>query len=468
MRFAARCSKPPRCDGKRLSASVNRGYIQAMDAPPRPLTAPVDSARVVLDRQRDRAERMLNRARLIVLMLLGIAALVYAPSLTPALNRVNVSVLVPILGWTLLQGQLFHSRPKLPVWLGVANPVADIAAVTAIIGGYAFAQSATLALKTPIFLMYFVILAALPIAASTRKAAAVAFMAFSCYGALVVFFFAAGRLPTVLNPVTASQAARVSPLDEGAKLLLLAVAGAIATYATNWQERLATSFSRATEEREQLEARLARAQLQSLRLQLHPHFLFNTLNTINALISTDRHAAERVISGLSELLRMSLSSASEQEVTLAKELELLAHYIEIQQIRFQDRLTVTFRIDPDARYALVPNLMLQPLVENAIRHGIAPRAAPGHVVVSAARRGMRLELSVVDDGVGENPRVDHRDGVGLGNTRARLLSLYGGDHRFEARGASSGGFAVQIEIPYRTDLGMKESSRREVEREALV
>jgi len=435
---------------------------------PRAVTAPVDSARVVLDRQRDRAERMLNRARLIVLVLLGVAALVYAPSLTSALNRVNVSVLVPILAWTLLQGELFYRRPKLPAWIGVANPIADIAAVTAIIGGYGFAQSATLALKSPMFLMYFVILAALPIAASTRKAAAVACMAFGCYGALVWFFFAAGRLPTVLDPVTASEAARVSPLDEGAKLLLLAVAGAIATYATNWQERLATSFSRATEEREQLEARLARAQLQSLRLQLHPHFLFNTLNTINALIGTDRHAAERVVSGLSELLRMSLSSASEQEISLAKELELLAHYIEIQQIRFQDRLTVSFRVDPDARYALVPNLMLQPLVENAIRHGIAPRAAPGHVVVTAARQGGRLELSVVDDGVGESPRVEHRDGVGLGNTRARLLSLYGSDHRFEAGSASTGGFAVRIEIPFRTDLAVKDAARRESGREALV
>ena len=435
---------------------------------PRALTAPVDSARVVLDRQRDRAERMLNRARLIVLVLLGIAAMVYAPNLTRPLNWVNVSVLVPILAWTILQGELFYRRPKLPVWIGVANPVADIAAVTAIIGGYAFAYSAALALKTPIFLMYFVILAALPIAASTRKAAAVACMAFGCYGALVAFFLVSGRLPTVMNPVTASQAAGVSPLDEGAKLLLLAVAGAIATYATNWQERLATSFSRATEEREQLEARLARAQLQSLRLQLHPHFLFNTLNTINALIGTDRHAAERVISGLSELLRMSLSSASEQEVTLAKELELLAHYIEIQQIRFQDRLTVNFRIDPDARYALVPNLMLQPLVENAIRHGIAPRAAPGHVVVTAARRGDRLELSVVDDGVGEKASRDHRDGVGLGNTRARLLSLYGSEHRFEAGGASAGGFTVHIEIPYRTDTATKEPLRRESPDEALV
>jgi len=435
---------------------------------PRALTAPVDSARVVLDRQRDRAERMLNRARLIVLVLLGIAALIYAPNLTPALNWVNVSVLVPILAWTILQGELFYRRPKLPGWIGVANPVADIAGVTAIIGGYAFAHSATLALKTPIFLMYFVILAALPIAASTRKAAAVACMAFGCYGALVAFFLVTGRLSTVLNPVTASQAGGVSPLDEGAKLLLLAMAGAIATYATNWQERLATSFSRATEEREQLEARLARAQLQSLRLQLHPHFLFNTLNTINALIGTDRHAAERVISGLSELLRMSLSSASEQEVTLAKELELLAHYIEIQQIRFRDRLTVNFRIDPDARYALVPNLMLQPLVENAIRHGIAPRAAPGHVIVTAARRDNRLELSVVDDGVGERASRDHRDGVGLGNTRARLLSLYGREHRFEAGGAPAGGFAVHIEIPYRTDAGTKELARRESQHEALV
>jgi len=435
---------------------------------PRAVTAPIDSARVVLDRQRDRAERMLNRARLIVLVLLGVAALVYAPSLTPALNWVNVGVLVPILAWTLLQGQLFYRRPHLPVWLGVANPVADVAAVTAIIGGYAFVQSATLALKTPMFLMYFVILAALPIAASTRKAATVACIVLVSHGALVGFFFAAGRLPTVLDPVTASQAARVSPLDEGAKLLLLAVAGAIATYATNWQERLATSFSRATEEREQLEARLARAQLQSLRLQLHPHFLFNTLNTITALIPTDRNAAERVVSGLSELLRMSLSSASEQEVSLAKELDLLAHYIEIQQIRFQDRLKVTFRIDPDTRQAVVPNLMLQPLVENAIRHGIAPRAAPGHVVVSATRNDGRLELSVVDDGVGENPRAEHRDGVGLGNTRARLLSLYGADHRFEARSASSGGFAVRIEIPFRTELAMKEGMRREIEREALV
>jgi LytS/YehU family sensor histidine kinase len=112
--------------------------------------------------------------------------------------------------------------------------------------------------------------------------------------------------------------------------------------------------------------------------------------------------------------------------------------------------------------------MLQPLVENAIRHGIAPRAAPGHVIVSATRNDGRLEMSVVDDGVGENPRVEHRDGVGLGNTRARLLSLYGADHRFEAKTAAPGGFAVRIEIPFRTELAMKEAMRRDAEREALV
>ena len=131
--------------------------------------------------------------------------------------------------------------------------------------------------------------------------------------------------------------------------------------------------------------------------------------------------------------------------------------------------TVGFQIDPDARFALVPNLVLQPLVENAIRHGIAPRAAPGHVMVTARRRGDRLDLSVTDDGVGESPSVEHRDGVGLGNTRARLLSLYGADHRFEAGTPTGGsGFAVTIEIPYRTDPMPKELARRESEREVLV
>jgi LytS/YehU family sensor histidine kinase len=113
---------------------------------------------------------------------------------------------------------------------------------------------------------------------------------------------------------------------------------------------------------------------------------------------------------------------------------------------------VRFDIQPEARAALVPNLLLQPLVENAIRHGIAPRAAPGTVEVGARRLDDTLELWVVDDGVGENPRASHRDGVGLGNTRARLRALYGAEHRFEARGGqrNGGGFSVRMEIPFRT------------------
>jgi two-component sensor histidine kinase len=414
----------------------------------------------VLDSERDRAERMLNRVRILVLLLLATAALAYAPSLTASLNRVNIAVLVPMLAWTTLQSRLFYRSARLPDWLSVVNPIADIMAVTSILGGYAVAQSASLALKTPIFLAYFVVLAALPIAASTRKAAFVSALALVGYGTLVLWFIAAGRLRMILNPVAASAAPGVSPLDEGAKLLLLGVAGAVATYATYWQERLARSFSRATQEREQLEARLARAQLQSLRLQLNPHFLFNTLNTITALIGTNRDKAERVVAGLSELLRMSLNDASAQEVTLERELEMLEHYIAIQQIRFQDRLTVSFRIDPGVQRALVPHLMLQPLVENAIRHGIAPRALPGHVEVAAGRSNGMLVMQVTDDGVGEKPNSDHHDGVGLGNTRARLLSLYGDEHRFEAHGRNGGGFEVHIEIPFRIGEYVKASEER--------
>jgi LytS/YehU family sensor histidine kinase len=301
------------------------------------------------------------------------------------------------------------------------------------------------------FLAYFVILAALPIAASTRTAALVAAVAAAEYTALVSAFIATGRLPIVLSPVAASSRPSVSPLDEGAKILLLLIAGAVATYATHWQEELARAFSRATEEREQLGARLERAQLQALKLQLHPHFLFNALNTITALVHANPDAAERMVSELSELLRASLSNASEQELPLSRELDVLGHYLEIQRIRFQDRLTVTLDIDPAARSALVPNLLLQPLVENAIRHGITPRAAPGKVWIAVVRQDATLAIDVEDDGVGENPSRPHRDGVGLGNTRARLRALYGPAHRFEAGSRPEGGFAVRMAIPFRLE-----------------
>jgi len=403
----------------------------------------------VLAARRDQAERLLNGVRLVVLLLFAAAALAYAPTLTPALNRANVLVLAPTLCWALAQYVLFRRADRLPGWLMIANPVVDITAVTAIIGAYGLAQSGALAAKAPMFFAYFVILAARPIASRTTHAAAAAALAVLEYAALLAWFVASGRLPVVASPVAAIAMPSVSLLDEGAKLLLLAVAGAVATYATLWQERLAEDYSRASHERQHLEAKLTQAQLESLKLQLHPHFLFNTLNTITALINTDPRAAERVVSELSDLLRLSLRTAPEPEVPLERELEVLEHYIGIQRVRFKDRLSVSFNVDPATRRALVPNLILQPLVENAIRHGIAPRAAPGRIEIVARRADGRLELRVTDDGVGCASAGAPREGIGLGNARARLRSLYGGAHRFDATGRPEGGFTVAIDIPFR-------------------
>jgi sensor histidine kinase YesM len=409
-----------------------------------------ESARRLLDEQRERAERLLNGVRAGVLGLLAVAALVYAPSLTPALNRTNVLVLTPTLAWTVAQYLIFYRRDRLPPWLSIANPVVDITAVSAIILGYALAHSPALALKTPIFLSYFVILAGRPIASSTARAAFVSALAVVQYALLVQFFVTSGRITTT-SPLAAPAVSGVSLLDESAKILLLALAGAVATYATAWHERLAISYFRQARDREQLEARLERAQLQTLKLQLQPHFLFNTLNTITALIGVDPRVAERMVSGLSELLRLSLRNAGEQEVPLSRELELLEHYVDIQQIRFRDRLTVTLDVAPDTMHALVPNFILQPLVENAIRHGIGPRAAAGHVDVRAYRENGSLHLRVADNGVGlrASRPESSRDGIGLGNTKARLEHLYGEAHEFSARGGHDGGFVVDIVIPFR-------------------
>jgi hypothetical protein len=415
-----------------------------------PDEALTEAPRRLLDARRDRAERLLNAVRAVVLVLLATAALAYAPSLPPALNRANVLVLVPMLAWTACQYALFYRAPALPGWLGVVNPLLDITAVTVIMGSYGLAASASLALKSPMFLAYFVILAARPIASSTRKAAAVAILVVIEYAALVLVLSAMGRVVIAATPITASTGSAVSPLDESAKLLFLIVAGAVAIYATSWHERLATSYYRESHERAQMGVRLAHARLESLKLQMHPHFLFNTLNTITALISTAPLTAERVVTGLSELLRVSLHNAGEQEVPLERELELLEPYLEIQQIRFQDRLAITLSVAPDSRKALVPNLILQPLVENAIRHGIAPRASGGRVDIDARCENGVLHLRVTDDGVGLTHAGDRppADGVGLGNTRARLQYLYGSQHQFQLHGGPHGGFAVDISIPF--------------------
>lgn len=409
--------------------------------------ASTDPALAVLDAERDRAERFLNRVRQIVLVLLGVAAAVYATKLPTALDRVNIIVLAPTLAWSVLQQVVFHRRLRLPAWLGIVNPIVDTTAATALLGGYALAATPELALKTPILAVYFVILAALPVASTTRKAALVSTLVVVEYALLVIGFAISGRLRVIMDPVAASGATGISPLDEGAKLLLLACAGAVATYATRWQERLAMRYAEASERSTALKSRLDRSELQALKLQLQPHFLFNTLNAITALLHRDPGRAERMVSGLSELLRVSLGSAGEQEVTLARELEVLRHYVDIQQVRFQDRLTVVIDAPAEVDRALVPNLILQPLVENAIKHGLSSRAAAGRVEVHARHEGERLVLSVRDNGVGEVAGGTRREGVGLGNARARLASLYGDAQHFDA-GNANPGFRVEIAIPW--------------------
>jgi two-component sensor histidine kinase len=199
----------------------------------------------------------------------------------------------------------------------------------------------------------------------------------------------------------------------------------------------------------QLEARLARAELEALKMQLHPHFLFNTLHAVSALMRRDVKAADQMIARLSEFLRMSLEAGGLQEVTLRRGLEFLERYLEIEKLRFRDRLTVTTQVEPETLDARVPNLILQPLVENAIRHGISKRRGAGRIEIRAARRNGALELAVHDDGPGlESDAVE--EGIGLSNTRLRLEQLYGGRHHFEIANARAGGLVVTMEIPYRT------------------
>jgi LytS/YehU family sensor histidine kinase len=185
---------------------------------------------------------------------------------------------------------------------------------------------------------------------------------------------------------------------------------------------------------------------------LQPHFLFNALNAISALVHTDPIAAERMIAGLGDLIRVSLDSGGEQEIPLHQELKVLGHYTAIQQIRFEDRLTIVTEVDDEVQDALVPALILQPLVENAIKHGLGLRAAPGRIEVRAWRTGNALALSVVDDGcgLGGRPVESIVERVGIGNARARLLHLYGDQQTLEITEPPGGGFAITMTIPYRT------------------
>ena len=216
-------------------------------------------------------------------------------------------------------------------------------------------------------------------------------------------------------------------------------------------------YYRTTRQREvrtaQLERGLAQAELRNLRLQLQPHFLFNALNTISSTMYDDPRAADRMIGQLSQLLRLSLRTSNAQEVPLRDELEVLSCYLGLMQARLGSRLRTSIDAEPGTLDALVPSLLLQPLVENAIRHGNASRAMGGTIDIGVSRAGTTLLVDVSDDGPGTPSGTDvFGNGVGLSATRDRLRLLYGPGQRFEA-GNRDGGFAVHIELPYRRTHG---------------
>ncbi len=268
-------------------------------------------------------------------------------------------------------------------------------------------------------------------------------------GAMVAFVFAHVALfslaTAVIDPHTAIAAMprlfgqyllSWTVLDSIVFCSLVAVHHAFVYYRVSKDRSLRTS---------QLEARLAQSQLHMLRMQLQPHFLFNTLHSISALMHKDVRRADSMIASLSDLLRLSLQNIGAQEVALQAELDFLERYVEIMSLRFGDRLHVSIDVDPQTRDARVPNLFLQPLVENSFRHGFGD-LGQGNIAITVRRDGDMLRCDVVDDGRGLRP--GHREGVGLSSTRQRLAHLYGSQQTFSLRGAPGEGVRVSMAIPF--------------------
>ena len=206
----------------------------------------------------------------------------------------------------------------------------------------------------------------------------------------------------------------------------------------------------------QLEARLARSELEVLKMQLQPHFMFNTLQTASALMEYNVGAARRVLTALGSLLRFSLDNLGTQEIPLRDELAVLRQYVDIQRARFRERLHVNLSVDPNAENVLVPSLLLQPLVENAIRHGVEQLARGGTIEIRIERIGDLLSIAVVDDGPGltspAGAPTSNGNGVGLANTRARLRQLYGSAAKLELANDASGGCRLEVVLPARDGL----------------
>jgi LytS/YehU family sensor histidine kinase len=218
---------------------------------------------------------------------------------------------------------------------------------------------------------------------------------------------------------------------------------------------VASAYDVRKREREaaQLEAKLARSELELLKMQLQPHFVFNTLQTASALIAYNVADARRVLATLGSLLRFSLDNLGTNEITLNEEVAVLQQYLDIQHARFKERLRVRIDVDASAERVLVPALLLQPIVENAIRHGVEQRSGGGSIVVHAVRASGRLTIAVTDDGPGLKPAMSLREtngsGVGLANVRARLKQLYGDAARLVLANGAGGGCELTVEMPAR-------------------
>jgi sensor histidine kinase YesM len=224
--------------------------------------------------------------------------------------------------------------------------------------------------------------------------------------------------------------------------LVLTFGQAINYYKRYREEELRTS---------QLEAQLSKAHLDALKMQLHPHFLFNALNSISALQMENTEAAQEMTARLGDFLRMTLENVGTSEVTLEREIEFLECYLDIEKVRFGRRLATSIKVAPEVLPCRVPNLILQPLVENAIRHGLAKQIAAGRINISAARENGWLKIAVADNGKGiEDGKLDKVfiSGLGLSNTKARLEQLYGANFRFDLQNVEKGGLLATLRLPY--------------------
>lgn len=217
--------------------------------------------------------------------------------------------------------------------------------------------------------------------------------------------------------------------------------------AVYWLIVLLRQFTDSEQRIARMQMELTQAQLSALKMQLHPHFLFNTLNSISSFLRKDVEIADEMIGRLGDFLRLTLQNPGSEEISLEKELDFLRRYLDIEQLRFQDRLHAQFDVAPETLTALVPNLILQPVVENAVRHGVSAQTGSGMIRISAKRSNGQLQIVITDNGPGLPQRITL--GIGIAATRNRLRRMYGEEADFEMTNQPEGGAMVTLKIPYR-------------------